>query len=221
MAILRDRSQRGYTVVDNYALRDGRLSLKALGLLVKMLSLPDCWEFSEAGLVAIVKDGQSSVRSALKELEGFGYLVRTMERDGNGRMTGCDWEVFAVPCENPHLENRNLENRNLEIADNKALKETTTNEPTTKKSDNARPRFAKPTLGEVEAYCLERGNGIDPQRFIDHYDANGWKVGRNQMKDWKAAIRTWERNGFDSPRATRSKDDDIKERAKKYADYNV
>lgn len=50
-----------------------------------------------------------------------------------------------------------------------------------------------PTLDEVKAYCNERGNSVDPERFIDYYTANGWKVGKNPMKDWKAAVRTWER----------------------------
>ena len=54
------------------------------------------------------------------------------------------------------------------------------------------PRFLKPTLEEVAAYCRERGNGIDPQQFIDHYTSNGWKVGNAPMKDWRAAVRTWE-----------------------------
>ena len=60
-----------------------------------------------------------------------------------------------------------------------------------------RTQFIPPTLDQVSAYCRERGNTIDPQHFIDHYSANGWKVGRNPMKDWKAAVRTWERNGYD------------------------
>lgn len=53
-------------------------------------------------------------------------------------------------------------------------------------------RFVKPTLDEVKAYCAERKNNIDPSRFIDYYEANGWKVGKNPMKDWKAAMRMWE-----------------------------
>lgn len=61
-----------------------------------------------------------------------------------------------------------------------------------------RPRFTPPTLEEVTAYCKERGNGVDAQHFLDHYSANGWKVGKNPMKDWKAAVRTWERNGVNS-----------------------
>ena len=51
-----------------------------------------------------------------------------------------------------------------------------------------------PTLDEVKAYCNERNNRVDPERFIDYYTANGWKVGKNPMKDWKAAVRTWERS---------------------------
>ena len=54
-------------------------------------------------------------------------------------------------------------------------------------------RFTPPTVEEVRAYCMERGNNVDPERFVNHYTANGWKVGRNSMKDWKAAVRTWER----------------------------
>ena len=57
-------------------------------------------------------------------------------------------------------------------------------------------RFAPPDLDAVRAYCQERGNAVDPIRFIDYYTANGWHVGKNPMKDWKAAVRTWERNGF-------------------------
>ena len=64
------------------------------------------------------------------------------------------------------------------------------------KSEPAPSRFAKPTLDEVKAYCVERKNNVDPQHFIDYYESNGWKVGKNPMKDWKAAVRTWERNGY-------------------------
>lgn len=54
-------------------------------------------------------------------------------------------------------------------------------------------RFTPPTKEEVQAYCAERGNGVDAQRFVDFYASNGWQVGRSPMKDWKAAVRRWER----------------------------
>ena len=55
------------------------------------------------------------------------------------------------------------------------------------------PTFKKPTFEEVKAYCQERNNGVDAEKWIDHYTANGWKVGKNPMRDWKATVRTWER----------------------------
>ena len=54
-------------------------------------------------------------------------------------------------------------------------------------------KFIKPTLAEVQAYCRERQNNVDAERWLDYYEANGWKVGKNPMKDWRAAVRTWER----------------------------
>lgn len=56
--------------------------------------------------------------------------------------------------------------------------------------------FARPTVEEVSAYCLERGNRVDPEAWMDHYASNGWKVGRTTMKDWKASVRQWERHDF-------------------------
>lgn len=56
-------------------------------------------------------------------------------------------------------------------------------------------RFSKPTLDDVKAYCQERNNNVDAEKWYNYYSANGWKVGKNPMKDWKAAVRTWERSG--------------------------
>lgn len=60
-------------------------------------------------------------------------------------------------------------------------------------SGRSRARFVPPSVQEVQAYCDERGNGISGQAFCDWYESNGWKVGRSGMRDWKAAVRTWER----------------------------
>lgn len=60
-----------------------------------------------------------------------------------------------------------------------------------------RASFQKPSLDDVKAYCLERKNKVDPSKFMAYYESNGWKVGRNAMKDWRAAVRTWEGNGYD------------------------
>lgn len=65
-------------------------------------------------------------------------------------------------------------------------------EPTKKKASS----FLPPTVDDVRAYCTERKNTVDPERFVDHYTANGWHVGKTKMKDWKASVRTWEKNEF-------------------------
>lgn len=58
---------------------------------------------------------------------------------------------------------------------------------------HTRHRFIPPTVDEVKAYCTEKGYAVDPERFVDFYTSNGWRVGKNPMKDWKAAVRTWNR----------------------------
>ena len=59
--------------------------------------------------------------------------------------------------------------------------------------------FKIPTLDEVKSYCQERNNGVDAERFIDFYASKGWKVGNQPMKDWRAAVRTWERSSASAP----------------------
>ena len=65
------------------------------------------------------------------------------------------------------------------------------------KDKKEKKKFVKPTVEEVKAYCLERGNKVDPYQFFDFYESKGWKVGNQPMKDWKAAVRTWEKRETD------------------------
>lgn len=193
MAILRNPNRGKFTVVDNYALRDDNLSLKARGLLVTMLSLPDNWQFSENGLCSIFKkDGQASIRSGLKELEEFGYLVRTRTRDNLGRVSSVDWTIYDYP----HLEKRNVVNPSLDYKPQLNINQSKTKESNTEREK--RKRFTPPTLEEVTAYCGERHNTVNPSAFIDYYEARGWKYGTGKpMVNWKAAVRTWEQKDKD------------------------
>lgn len=61
-----------------------------------------------------------------------------------------------------------------------------------------RVTFQKPTLEDIKSYCQERKNTVDPNKWLNYYESNGWKVGKNPMKDWKASVRTWENNSFTS-----------------------
>ncbi len=108
VGVFRNLNRERFTAIDNAAVKDDGLSLKALGLLVKLLSFPDDWEFSENGLEkAFEKDGRTSIRSGLKELESAGYLTRKRVRDEKGHIVKVAWIV----TEKPHLENHSLENQ--------------------------------------------------------------------------------------------------------------
>lgn len=91
-------------------------------------------------------------------------------------------EVLNSKNESAKYEEKRIEENRREVEEEEKRKE----------EKKERKRFAPPTVDDVRAYCTERGNGIDPQRFVDFYQSKGWKVGNNTMKDWKAAVRTWE-----------------------------
>ena len=87
----------GFTMMQNHHLRNKGLSLKAVGLLSKILSLPPDWDYSLRGLATLNTDGIDGIRSAMKELEDHGYVVRTQRRDENGRMSKSRYEVYEIP----------------------------------------------------------------------------------------------------------------------------
>lgn len=114
MAVMRVHKNANYTVMSNHHFKEKKMSLKAKGLLSMMLSLPDDWDYSIAGLATLSKDGKDSVMSALKELEAFGYLIRTRLTDEYGRFAGYDYDIFEEPThpysENPKTEESESEN---------------------------------------------------------------------------------------------------------------
>ena len=97
----------GYTIMSNYHLRDMNLSLKASGLLSLVLSLPEDWQYSVKGLTAIVKEGESAVKSALQELEQHGYLRRTEIRTESGKFQGLEYIFLEYPGQLEDLQNPN------------------------------------------------------------------------------------------------------------------
>ena len=94
-----------------------------------------------------------------------------------------------------HNKNANNNNNNNNKNNNKEKEEENNKERVREKP---LARFTPPTVQEVTVYCRERGNKVDAQRFVDFYASKGWRVGNQPMKDWKAAVRTWEQRD-DSP----------------------
>ena len=114
MAVFRVERNKGYTVMSNHHLRNKELSLKAKGLLSQMLSLPEDWDYTLAGLSHINREKIDAIREAVKELERAGYIVRSRERDEKGRLRGADYVIFEQPQTEPILDLPTLENPTLE-----------------------------------------------------------------------------------------------------------
>ena len=107
MPVVRVNKTKDYTVMSNYHLRETNMSLKAKGLLSLMLSLPDNWDYSVAGLVAICKENETSIKSALKELENFGYLRVTKllpNKNDNRTTISYIYDIFEKPLENQGVD---------------------------------------------------------------------------------------------------------------------
>ena len=97
MAVFRIERTRDYTVMSNHHLRNGKLSLKAKGLLSMMLSLPEDWNYTTRGLAAICKEGVDAIGGALRELETAGYIVRYQLRDRQGRISDTEYVIYEQP----------------------------------------------------------------------------------------------------------------------------
>ena len=212
MAVIKVVKDKNFTVMSNYHLRDKRLSFKAMGLMSFMLSVSDDWEYSVNGLAQCAKDKKDSVLSALKELKEYGYLKIENKRNEKGVFQGAVYTIYEKPpctenpsphsekphSENPHSEKPHSENplqRNTNLK--KVLNERSTNRKKGEvgKSDIPSHRFKPPCLADVSEYVKEKGYiGFDCERFIDFYESKGWMVGKNKMKDWKAAVRNWARS---------------------------
>ena len=213
MAVFRVYKNDNYTVMSNTHLKDKNMSLKAKGLLSVILSLPESWDYSINGLVAICKENVTAVRSALDELKELGYLkvTKKMPNETESGRIEYIYDIFENPIEKQDTEKQDIENLYVEsqgIENHTQLntKESNTNKLNTKKlnkdniSEKRSTRFIPPTVEEVRDYCNERNNNIDAENFVDYYESKGWMIGRNKMKDWKASVRTWERNEYSKPK---------------------
>ena len=126
MAVFRVERNTGYTVMSNHHLRNKELSLKAKGLLSQMLSLPEDWDYTLAGLSYINRESIDAIRTAVWELEKAGYITRRQGRDEKGKMTAIEYTIYEQP-QPPALDCPVLENP---TADNPILENPTTDNPT-------------------------------------------------------------------------------------------
>lgn len=110
--------------------------------------------------------------------------------------SGGDRNFFPVVQELSSGNNK-IDNIYDNKIDNKTIKEKKEIKEKKKYLTETKERvFKKPSVEDISSYCQERNNNINPEQFYDYYEANGWKINRNPMKDWKATVRNWERNEF-------------------------
>jgi hypothetical protein len=125
MAILRNKTQNNFTIVNNKILKNKDLTCKLRGLLITMLSLPDNWNFSIKGLVSILPDGESAIRAGLCDLERFGYLKRERIRNEKGQILDVTWTITDEPS--PRVENPLMDKTHVESSIQSNTNELKTN----------------------------------------------------------------------------------------------
>ena len=153
--------------------------------------------FKELGLIEVLENG------AIYMLDIQNFIGKGSTEADRQRLY--DRRISEERKQNKLTQSRNLEEickkstPEIEIELEKDIEIEKEIHSSAKSTTTKRKRFEKPTLSQITQYCLERNNNVNAEQFYDYYESNGWKVGKNSMKDWKACVRTWERNGYDKP----------------------
>ncbi|MDU4008772.1 phage replisome organizer N-terminal domain-containing protein [Veillonella sp.] len=153
--------------------------------------------FKELGLIEVLENG------AIYMLDIQNFIGKGSTEADRQRLY--DRRISEERKQNKLTQSRNLEEickkstPEIEIELEKDIEIEKDIHSSAKSTTTKRKRFEKPTLSQITQYCLERNNNVNAEQFYDYYESNGWKVGKNAMKDWKACVRTWERNGYDKP----------------------
>ena len=164
MAIIRQKREKHFSVISNDVLNDKRLSFKARGLLVYMLSMKDDWKFYTTELVShSERDGIKSIRSALNEIEAMGYLRRTQSRGKHGHFEEQDWELLDTPTISPEVPLRNAAER--QTAKRHAANGTLTN---TNSNKNLNKQILNISSSNEEKQEEDSRKEIDP--FIRYFE---------------------------------------------------
>lgn len=174
----------------------------------------------EADMEAWEETKEARSKAAKKAAESRWNNAKDMPNDAEGCETHTDaYKRMEAHCDS--MPNDASDAVTVTVTDIvKDIKEKDTN---VSKKKNA-PRFVPPTVEQVKKYCTERGNSIDAEGFVDFYTSKGWKVGNNPMKDWKAAVRNWERmdkqrNKASPKQAKPNKFSNFEQRKYDFADY--
>ncbi len=169
---------------DNYFyLREHKIIVKRGQVGYSQLALSERWKWS-----------RSKVKKFLNDLEKEQQVVQHINKS-TSIVTIVNYEIYQQKEQQvvQQQDNSKATARQQQDTNNNDNNDNNNNN----KEDKPKPKkFIKPTVEQIAEYCIERKNNIDAERFYNHYESNGWSVGKNKMKDWKASVRTWERNNF-------------------------
>ena len=136
---------------------------------------------------------KTSIQNWLKCLVDNKFITRTtIFKEGTKEILSRHIKLIEQPTQNKFRDNINININNTNLTDS-----------------NRKARFKKPSVIDIIDYCKERNNNIDAEAFIDFYESKDWKIGKNKMKDWKAAVRTWERRETKKPKTMSKLDSQI------------
>lgn len=201
---MENKIKENFSIIKNNIVNDKRLSFGAKGVACYLLSKPIGWQFYLVDIQNHSNEGLYSVKGYIKELEDIGFLERIKIKNSKGQFVGLDYQFNLNYTKTDSSKNResekppvgktagrknplynNTNNNNTDI-NNTEYNIILGEEQKTKK-------FVKPTIEEIRTYSNEINAGIDAEQFFYWYEAKGWMIGKNKMKDWKAAVRTWKR----------------------------
>ena len=168
-----------------------------IGTIKQALSI-----FKDLGLIDVLENGAIYMLD-IQNFIGRGSSEADRKREYRQRIetdrTNVQTKVRGISEKSPP---------EIEIELEKEIKIEKEIDSSAKSTTTKRKRFEKPTLSEIEQYCIERKNNVNAEHFFDYYESNGWKVGKNSMKDWKAAVRTWERSEYRKPNSKKNSKED-------------
>jgi len=144
----------------------------------------------------------TSVIKAVRALEDSGMITKERSRGMNKYTVNYEETSQGENVQSEESSQGRVKKVHSQSEEKSYTKETQPKETHIKETHN---RFKIPNLEEVENYCKERGNSIDPEQFCDFYESKGWMVGKNKMKSWQASVRYWEKNQKSTPKPTPNK----------------
>ena len=206
--MLRNKFANKFTQISNAVLNDNELSLEEKGLFCYLFSKPNGWEFHYSVMKKELKEkSDKTVRKVLNSLVEKGYITKTQVSGENGQFGGIDIEftdkAFSI------AEGKNTDAANLPVGKNGESAnlppnntDVITNTDIIKNNkdiilgeeEKTPKKFVKPTVEEIKEYAKKINADINAEKFFYHYEARGWMMGKNKMKSWKAAVRTWKIN---------------------------